>query len=162
MRQITVFSSRRTCSSTPSSRNSSRTSLITSSITDLYNLGYDDKTEQVHNLLVLVSTYLNVYNKCRKTLIKEVSSLNGNVLCIWIDYPPHIIICTDPFVSRTKRVPRDRAARAGNCHGQHSGFYAEREAGHRMSVSLLSSPSAPALFKAQSAVYVKNRWRSVV
>ena len=37
--KLTVFSSIRTCSSTPSSKKMSLTSLITSSITDLYNLG---------------------------------------------------------------------------------------------------------------------------
>lgn len=43
---VTVFSSRRTCSSTPSSRNSSRTSLITSSITFLYNLGCEEEKKK--------------------------------------------------------------------------------------------------------------------
>lgn len=38
--QLTVFSSTRTCSSTPSSRKTSRTSFMTSSITDLYSLGF--------------------------------------------------------------------------------------------------------------------------
>jgi hypothetical protein len=41
--KLTVFSSIRTCSSTPSSRKMSLTSLITSSITDLYNLGFKGK-----------------------------------------------------------------------------------------------------------------------
>lgn len=55
LQPVTVFSSRRTCSSTPSSRNSSRTSLITSSITDLYSLGCgapmkEKKKQNIHIL----------------------------------------------------------------------------------------------------------------
>ena len=64
MRTVTVFSSRRTCSSTPSSRNSSRTSLITSSITDLYNLGWEEQERKhcqcMYDQCLTIGSFLNM------------------------------------------------------------------------------------------------------
>lgn len=63
--KLTVFSSIRTCSSTPSSKKMSLTSLITSSITDLYNLGFQLKIKNVLNKTINFS-HIKMYNTSHK------------------------------------------------------------------------------------------------
>lgn len=77
-KHLTVFSSIRTCSSTPSSRKSSRTSLMTSSITDLYSLGYNE-SKQIESLLTTELQNITIqYSKwiLYKWMVESVQNIN--------------------------------------------------------------------------------------
>ncbi len=83
-KHLTVFSSIRTCSSTPSSRKSSRTSPMTSSITDLYSLGYNE-SKQIESLLTteLQNITIQYYELI---IFKWIDWISSEYQYIWFVY----------------------------------------------------------------------------